>query len=78
MFDHSMTGAVGCALQAERLAQATRNVRLIEAEQASAAKRTGRRVVSREGIAEGLVALAARIAPTTVTTARTGIGVVAR
>jgi hypothetical protein len=77
MFDSSMTGAVGFAMHEERLAQASRNVRLSEAEQARTGERPRRACVSRDLIAQGLVAMAARIAPT-VTKPRTGTGALAR
>jgi hypothetical protein len=43
MFESSMTGAVGCALHAHRLAQARRTVRLSAAERA----RTGTGALAR-------------------------------
>lgn len=77
MFDTSMTGAVGFAMHAHRLAQARRNVQLTEAERACTGCRPRRACVSRDLIAQGLVALAARIAPS-VTMPRTGTGALAR
>jgi hypothetical protein len=74
MFDNSMTGAVGFAMHEERLARAKRNLLLIEATHARTGHRTHRACVNRERMAQGLVALAARIAPKTVTKPRTGIG----
>jgi hypothetical protein len=76
MFDNSMTGAVGFAMHEERLARARRNLLLSEAEQVIQGKRTGR-FVSREVLAQVLVALAERLAPT-VTLSRTGTGMLAR
>ncbi len=63
MFDNSMTGAVGFAMHADRLATATRNLRLAEAEQARSGKRTRGNRVSREAIARRLIALATWVAP---------------
>jgi hypothetical protein len=77
MFDNSMTGAVGCAMHEERLARATRNLLLSEAEQGIKGERTQRAYVSRERLAQGLVALAARLAPS-VTMPRTGTDVLGR
>jgi hypothetical protein len=92
MFDNSMTGAVGFAMHADRLARATRNLRLqeveevmafardedraravtrnlrlIEAEQARAGRRAHVRGSVRVLIAQALVALATRIAPSVIT-----------
>lgn len=64
-------------IQEDRLAQARRNVLLIEAEHASTGKRLHRSRVSRELMAKGLVALAEWIAPT-VTMPRTDTGPLAR
>jgi hypothetical protein len=76
MFDN-MTWEVAAAGREERLARAQRNTLLSAA--AAARSGHGRRQVwvSRERMALGLVALAARLAPT-VTTARIGTGVLAR
>lgn len=61
MFDN-MTGIVGMAMHEDRQATARRNARLAEA--LWTANPTGMRGrYSREAIAEGLMALAARIAP---------------
>jgi hypothetical protein len=76
MFDNSMTGAVGFAMHEARLATATRNLRLAEAEQESqwAPRSVGR--AYRAITARALMALAARIAPPAVP--RTGTQALAR
>jgi hypothetical protein len=63
MFDDSMTGAVAFAMHVDRLAQARRNMPLNEAEDARSGQRRRHASVSRERVALGLVALAARLAP---------------
>ncbi len=58
-----MAGTVGFALHEERLARATRNLRLIEAAQSA----TGQRAIEgsyRASLARALTALAARVTPT--------------
>jgi hypothetical protein len=62
VFDN-MTGAVGFAMHEERLAKATRNLRLAEAEQMAKRQREDGRRTYRATIARALVVLAARIAP---------------
>jgi hypothetical protein len=63
MFDNSMTGAVGFAMHKDRLAMATENLRLIEAEEGSAPVRQSSAKAYRAVVAKLLIALAARIAP---------------
>jgi hypothetical protein len=60
MFDN-MTGAVGFAMHDDRLARATKNLRLFEAEQATKTPRTNTRRPSRERVARALMALAVRL-----------------
>jgi hypothetical protein len=62
MFD-SMTGTVGFAMHEDRLAKATRNLRLAEAEQVAKDRRPTDRRSYRAAIARRLVVLATRIAP---------------
>ena len=64
MFDNSMIGAVGFAMHEDRLATATQNLRLTEAEAATRRQRVplvGERY--RVAMAKRLIALATRIAP---------------
>jgi hypothetical protein len=73
MFDE-MTGAVGFAMHADRLAQAAQSWRVTEAAQARGDKRGHVRGSVRVGIATALVALATRIVgvvPPPTTTRRT-------
>ena len=67
MFDNSMTGAVGFAMHEDRLAKANRNLRLTEAEQV----RGMVGATCRARIAQALMALATRSAPT-ITRSETG------
>jgi hypothetical protein len=57
-----MAGAVGFAMHEDRLAKAMQNLRLSEAEQLRNGPRTGDGLV-RDAIAQGLIALAMRVAP---------------
>jgi hypothetical protein len=66
MFDN-MTGAVGFAMHEDRLARATKNLRLIEAEQAREGQRARVRGSVSMALAKGLVALATRLAPSVTT-----------
>ena len=62
MYDN-MTGAVGFAMHEDRLARAAKNLRLLEAEQATMARRTtGGRRLSRERVARVLLTLATWLA----------------
>jgi hypothetical protein len=71
MFDN-MTGAVGFAMHEDRLAQAERNQRLLEAEATAKGQRRHAGAAYRVVLAQCLIALAARIAPTvTLPTMRT-------
>ncbi len=67
MFDNSMTGAVGFAMHEDRLAKAADNLRLAEATQV----RGMVGATCRARIAQALMALAARIAPS-ITRPETG------
>ncbi len=62
MFDN-MTGAVGFAMHDDRLTKAAKNMRLADAKRGRQGSPEGARARYRAGIAAGLVALAARIAP---------------
>jgi hypothetical protein len=62
MFDN-MTGTVGFAMHEDRLATATRNLRLAEAERGAKGQRGNDRRTYRATIASALVVLATRIAP---------------
>jgi hypothetical protein len=73
----TMTETAMFAMHEDRLARARRRLLLIEADRARTGKRAGRPCASRERIAQRLVALAERIAPT-VTMTQTGTGVPAR
>jgi hypothetical protein len=68
MFDN-MTGAVGFAMHEDRLARATKNLRIIEAEQTRVEQRAPVRGSANVVLAKALVSLATRIAPN-VTTGR--------
>ena len=61
MFDNGITGAVASAMHEDRLARATQNLRLAEAEQA--VRRGTNRRVMREAIAGILLDLATRLTP---------------
>lgn len=63
MFDN-MTGAVGFAMHEDRLATAARNLRLREAERGRPPSRDKIGAACRATVAQGLLALATRIAPT--------------
>lgn len=63
MFDN-LTGAVGFAMHEDRLATAARNLRLREAERAQPPSRGKIGAAYRATIAQGLMALATRVAPT--------------
>jgi hypothetical protein len=63
MFEN-MTGAVGFAMHEDRLAQATRNLRIMEAEATASKSRRSAGTTYRAAVAKSLTALAARIAPT--------------
>jgi hypothetical protein len=66
MFDN-MTGAVGFAMHEDRLARAAKNLRLIEAEQASGGQRAHVRGSASVVIAKALIAVATRLAPSVTT-----------
>jgi hypothetical protein len=71
MFDNGMNGAVGFAMHEDRLAIATRNLRLMEAE--AATKRQQVPVVGerrRLVMAKLLIAWATRLAPTVIDSPR--------
>jgi hypothetical protein len=71
MIDNSMTGAVGFAMHADRLAKATRNLRLMEAEAATQRQQVpsvGERY--RVVMAKLLIAMATRLAPTVIASPR--------
>jgi len=68
IFDNGMLGAVGCAMQADRLAQANRSLRLRDAEASMVWARSADRVRAagrtlRRSAAKRLIALAMRMAP---------------
>jgi hypothetical protein len=63
MFDN-LTGTVGTLMHEDRLAKATQNLRIMEAEAASKRQRRSAGAAYRAAIAKSLVTLAARIAPT--------------
>jgi hypothetical protein len=60
MFDNSMTGAVGFAMHADRLAQATRNLRLAQAQHG---RRAAKRHPMRAACVHRLIGLARIAAP---------------
>jgi hypothetical protein len=67
MIDDGMTGAVGFAIHADRLAQATRNLRLMEAEAATKRQQVpsvGERY--RAVMEKLLIEVATRLAPTVI------------
>lgn len=75
MFDNSMTGAVGFAMHEARLATATRNLLLMEAE--ATGKRRQKQVFaerSRAVVARLLIALARRIMPLVPSVSTTSTG----
>jgi hypothetical protein len=76
MFD-TMTGAVGFAMHADRLATAARNRRLAEAGQGSARVRRASAGSVRASLARALVALAAWLSPS-VTRSHTANSALAR
>jgi hypothetical protein len=77
LLNYMPTESMMLAMHEERLARASRKALLIEAKRASTGKRPGRASASRERIAQGLVALAKRIAPA-VTAPRTETGMLTR